>query len=438
MLNVLYFIASFFIATAYAVAAPNIVLIIADDLGYADVSYNGGDIQTPNIDFLAQNGIELENFYVEPVCTQTRAALLSGRYPFRYDLDFRVIKPDTDAALPVDELIFPEALKAIGYYTALIGKWHLGSYRESYLPTSRGFDYHYGNYCGWVDYYSHVRKRHFKQSKNSKTEWFRNNQMVRECGYTTELLTSEAIETISSHNSKTPLFLQVAYTAPHAPLKAPPSYLKRVSYIENNTRRELAAVVTALDDGVGEIIRALEENKMLQDTLLIFISDNGGKIEHGSNNGPYRGEKKDFYEGGVKVPAVIYWQNKFDHRNITENLHVVDLYPTILKLASAPNINQKMLDGIDFSEILLNPSATLGREYLFYGNTQKSAAIRTKKFKLVHDYNTDQVTLYNLETDPTESIDLSEQYPDFTDKLFEKLTEYIPTLPESAEVRADK
>src|SRR5215510_2503422 len=214
-------------------ARPHIIYIVADDLGWKDVGFHGSDIRTPNIDKLAEGGARLEQFYVQPMCTPTRAALLTGRYPCRYGLQTLVIPTPAKYGLPTDEWLLPQALKEAGYRTVMVGKWHLGHADRKFWPRQRGFDYHYGSMVGEIDYYTH--------SSANVLDWFRNNQRVKENGYVTQLWGRDAVAQINAHNPATPLFLYLAFTAPHAPYQAPQAYLDMYRHIEDPTRRAYAA-----------------------------------------------------------------------------------------------------------------------------------------------------------------------------------------------------
>ena len=285
-------------------SVPNIVYIVADDLGWKDVGFHGSDIKTPNIDKLAREGARLEQFYAQPMCTPSRAALMTGRYPFRYGLQTAVIPSAGKYGLATDEWLLPQALKEAGYQTAIVGKWHLGHADRKYWPRQRGFDYQYGAMLGEIDYFTHAA--------HGKTDWYRNSRLVKEEGYVTQLLGNDAVKLIDSHNPKTPLFLYLAFTAPHAPYQAPKEYLDKYKNIADPARRAYAAMVTAMDDQIGRVIAALEKRKMRDNTLIIFQSDNGGprsaqftgeidmsKSTIPADNGPYRDGKATLYEGGT-------------------------------------------------------------------------------------------------------------------------------------------
>ncbi|NUN98957.1 MAG: sulfatase-like hydrolase/transferase, partial [Candidatus Omnitrophica bacterium] len=250
-------------------AKPNIVHIVADDLGWKDVGFNGcTDIKTPNLDSLAASGATFRQFYVQPMCTPTRAALMTGRYPFRYGLQTAVIPSVSAYGLDTTEWLMPQCLKEAGYKTAIIGKWHLGHADKKYWPRQRGFDYQYGAMIGELDYFTH--------DEEGVLDWFRDNEPVREEGYTTTLIGKDAARLIEEHDASTPLYLYLAFNAPHTPYQAPKEYIDRYPDIEDPTRRTYAGMVACLDDEIGRVIAALDKRKMRENTLILFHSDNGG------------------------------------------------------------------------------------------------------------------------------------------------------------------
>src|ERR1051325_344054 len=208
---------------------PHILFLLLDDLGYTDVGFNGGDIKTPNIDKLAKSGAKLSAFYVRPVCSPTRAALMTGRYPMRHGLQVGVVRPWAQYGLPLEERTLAQALRQAGYFTALIGKWHLGHFQRDYLPTMRGFDHQYGHYNGALDYFTHMRDGGF--------DWHRNDKVCKDEGYTTTLLGDEAVRVIEKHDPKTPMFLYMPFNAPHSPLQALPEHLKHYAHVKDKTRQ---------------------------------------------------------------------------------------------------------------------------------------------------------------------------------------------------------
>ena len=257
---------------AHAADRPHILYILADDLGWQDLGYLGKEVRTPNLDRLAEGAIRLNQFYVQPYSSQTRAALMTGRYPMRYGLQTQSILPGSQYGLPLDERTLPQALKEAGYRTALVGQWRLGQFKPEYRPTHRGFDYHYGPLGGQID--------PTLKTGPAGADWWRNDRPVKEEGYATTLLGKDAAGLIAKHDAATPLFLMLAFTAPAAPLQAPREFLVRNGSIRDETRRTYAAMVSALDDAVGMVAAALERRGMLDSTLIVFHSDNGGAVAH--------------------------------------------------------------------------------------------------------------------------------------------------------------
>ena len=230
---------------------PHILYILADDLGWKDMGFQGSpDIKTPNLDRLAGDGVQLDQFYVQPFCTPSRAALMTGRYPFRYGLQTIVIPSQGTYGLSTEERTLPEILKAAGYRTEMIGKWHLGHADRKYWPRQRGFDYHYGAVLGEIDY--------FTREAHHVLDWQRNNEEVKEEGYNTQLIGADAVRRIGQHDPQTPLFMYLAFTAAHTPYQALPEYLEKFGHIEEETRRTYAAMIACFDDELGKVLDALE------------------------------------------------------------------------------------------------------------------------------------------------------------------------------------
>ncbi|MGE5665434.1 MAG: arylsulfatase B, partial [Betaproteobacteria bacterium] len=345
------------LAAASAVHAapskPNIVYIVADDLGWKDVGFHGSDIRTPNLDALARGGARLEQFYAQPMCTPTRAALMTGRYPFRYGLQTAVILSAHTYGLALDEWLLPQALKEAGYQTAIIGKWHLGHADPKYWPRQRGFDTQYGPHIGEIDYFTH--------EQHGVLDWYRDNKPVREEGYSTTLLGNDAVRLIEKHDPSRPLFLYLAFNAPHSPYQAPQADQERYAHIADPSRRAYAAMVSAMDTQIGRVVAALDAKGLRDNTLIVFQSDNGGthnpmfagegdmsKIKIPVDNGPYRDGKGSLYEGGTRVVAFANWPGHILPGSTVDALiHVVDMYPTLARVAGASTARTKPLDGVD-------------------------------------------------------------------------------------------
>jgi arylsulfatase A-like enzyme len=398
---------------------PNIVYIVSDDQGWKDVGYHGSDIRTPNIDELAKGGARLEAFYAQPFCTPTRAALMTGRYPFRYGLQTVVVASGHTYGLPTDEWLLPQALKEAGYETAIVGKWHLGHGDLKYWPRQRGFDYQYGPLIGEIDYFTH--------EQHGVLDWFRNNKPVREKGYSTELLGDDAVRLIQKHDVSKPLFLYLAFNAPHTPYQAPQEYLDRYKNIAEPSRRAYAAAITAMDDQIGRVVAALDKKKMRDNTLIVFQSDNGGtknpmfagegdmtNVKIPNDNGPYRDGKGTLYEGGTRVIALANWPGHIEP-GIRQNemIHVVDIYPTLAKLARASLARtKKPFDGLDvwgtISEGKPSP-----RHEIVYNIEPFRAGVREGDWKLIWRTPLPQsVELYNIARDPSEKTNLAAENPD--------------------------
>jgi arylsulfatase A-like enzyme len=410
---------------------PNIVYIVADDLGWKDVGFNGAtDIKTPNLDKLAETGARLEQFYAQPMCTPTRAALLTGRYPNRYGLQTIVIPSVSTYGLATDEWLLPQALKEAGYQTAIIGKWHLGHGDRKYWPKQRGFDYQYGPLIGELDYFTH--------EEHGVLDWYRDNKAVKEKGYTTTLLCNDAVKYISERSATTPFFLYLAFNAPHTPYQAPQEYIDRYKNIEDPTRRIYAAMLTCLDDQVGRVLEALDKKKLRDDTLIIFQNDNGGtrnamfsgvmadvsKIKIPCDNGPYREGKGTLYEGGTRVCALANWPGHIPAGiTVNEMIHVVDMYPTLAKLAGASTAKCKPLDGLDvwgtISEGKPSP-----RTEIVYNVEPFRAAIRQGDWKLIwRTLLPSSVELYNVAQDPSEKNNVAAEHRDKVAQLQQRIEE---------------
>ena len=397
---------------------PNIVYIVADDLGWKDVGFHGSDIATPNLDALAKGGARLEQFYAQPMCTPTRAALMTGRYPFRYGLQTAVILSGHTYGLATDEWLLPQALKEAGYRTAIVGKWHLGHGDRKYWPKQRGFDSQYGPLIGEIDYFTHAQ--------HGVVDWYRDNRRVKEPGYSTTLLGNEAVRVIETNKPSQPLYLYLAFNAPHTPYQAPQAYLDRYKHIEDPARRAYAASITALDDQVGRVVAALERKGMRDNTLIVFQSDNGGtrnamfagegdmsKIKIPCDNGPYRDGKGSLYEGGTRVAAFANWPGHIKAGSVVgEMMHVVDMYPTLVGLAGGSTARSKPLDGLDMWPTI-SGGAPSPRTEGVYNVEPFRAGVRQGDWKLIwRSPLPEGVELYDIAKDPGEATNLAAANPD--------------------------
>lgn len=420
---------------------PHVLVILADDLGYADVGFHGTEIKTPHLDRLAAAGARLEQFYVQPVCTPTRAALMTGRYPMRYGLQVGVVRPWAQYGLPLEERTLAQALKDAGYATAICGKWHLGHCRPEYLPTRRGCDHQYGHYNGAIDYFTHQR--------DGGHDWHRNDRACYDQGYSTFLLADEAVRLIEKHDPSRPLFLYLAFNAVHAPHQVPPQYKEPYAHLPE-PRRTYAGMVAAMDEAIGRVLAALDRKEMRRNTLILFSSDNGGPAPgRVTNNGPLRAGKGTLYEGGVRVAALAAWEGYIKPGTVVhEPLHIVDWYPTILRLAGAP-LPPVELDGRDawptiaegkpspHEEILLNAAPASGAIRIgswklvirgSVGTAEGQEPVpaakprgkgRAKRAKGVQGPS-DFIELFDLAHDPGESQNLASRHPDKVRELLKR------------------
>ena len=377
---------------------PNIVVILADDLGYADVGFHGlRDFATPNLDRLAAIGVRFTNAYVShPYCSPSRAGLLTGRYQHRFG---HVHNPKFRAGegLPLGETLLPQVLSRGGYVSGIVGKWHLGD-APRFHPVARGFDEFFGLLGGGHDY--------FKSADADAREYLipleSPSGQVRVEGYLTEQLTQAALEFIR-RNAENPFFLYLAYNAPHGPLQAPPELLARVDSIDDPRRQTYAAMVTSLDDGVGEVLALLEELGMSSHTAIFFLSDNGGPTPaNASDNSPLRATKGTVYEGGVRVPFVIAWPGHLQAgASFDSPVSSLDIFPTTVAMAGIEVPAD--LDGVNLMPYLAGTDTGPPHEQLFWhSDAGGQFATRTAEHKLVRVLNRES-ELYAIEEDIAES-----------------------------------
>ncbi len=403
-------------AMAQGTRAPNIVYIIADDLGFSDVGFNGSDIPTPNIDALAAEGARLGQFYAQPMCTPTRAAILTGRYPLRYGLQSGVIPSAGTYGLATDEYLMSNALRDAGYRTALVGKWHLGHADTAYRPLQRGFDSFYGALVGEID--------HFEHASHGVKDWYRDNEPLDEEGFDNILFGTEAARVIAAQDPEQPLFLYLAFTAPHSPYQAPEEYVARFAHIEDEQRRLYSAMVSVMDDEIGRVIAALDQAGMRDNTIIIFQSDNGGVRSAmfagespvgdilPADNSPFRDGKGTLYEGGTRVASFINWPGHVAPGDVTGMMHVVDMLPTLAGVAGADLSASKPLDGMNVWDTL-STGAPSPRTDMIYNVDPTAGAIRTGDMKLVWTASLPQrVELFDISADPGETINLAEENPE--------------------------
>lgn len=417
-------------ATISAAEKPNIIYILADDMGYADAGFNGGrDFKTPNLDKIAHGGAILKSFYVQPVCSPTRSTLMTGRYPSRTGV-YTVVRPHAPWGLKLEEQTLAQLLKAAGYETAISGKWHLGEFESAYRPTQRGFDHQYGLWFGAIDYFTHQRE--------GILDWHRDDQPSKDEGYSTHLIAKEACRIIREKNPDKPLFLYLPFNAVHGPHQVPDSYCTPYTDLKG-VRRTYAGMVSAMDEAIGQVLAALDEKKIRDNTLIIFSSDNGGpspgKI---TSNGSLRAGKATIYEGGIRVCACANWPGRIPAgQTIDEPLHAVDWYPTLAKLIGSTTEQKLPLDGLDIWPVLTASAKSPHDALILCGLERGQAAIRMGDWKLLVGAGgkakaADQ--LYHLADDLGESHNLAATQPEKLKQLRAKYDEMMKTAVPSGMV----
>jgi arylsulfatase A-like enzyme len=411
---------------------PNIVFLLVDDMGYGECGFNGGkEIATPVIDRLAKEGTILENSYVQPVCSPTRAALLTGRYPIRTGV-YSVVTPGAHWGLPLNERTLATALHEAGYYTAITGKWHLGESEKAYLPGQRGFDHQYGFYFGNIDYFTHER--------NHQPDWYRNGIPLKEEGYSTKLIANEACKIIEESDRSKPLFLYVPFNGIHAPYQVPDKYLAPYSALSGN-RKILAGMLAAVDEAIDQIVASINKAGIRENTLIVFLSDNGAPPP--GVNLPLRDFKASIYEGGVRGACFVNWPGHIAAgKRITEPMHVVDWYPTLIDLAKGSLKQPLAIDGLDIWSLITKSAASPHDAILSISNRgPQEAAIRIGNWKLIalgaNENGSNEkpspkslakygmIALYNLADDPSETKNLAASYPEKVTAMKKLLTEKL-------------
>lgn len=407
-------------------SSPNIIIILADDLGYQDVGFNGcKDIPTPNIDKIATQGVKFTNAYVSyAVCGPSRAGLITGRYQDRFGFGRNPLfaPNDPEMGLPLSEETLATALKKGDYKSVALGKWHLGAH-ASQRPLKRGFDDFFGFLSGGHQYFPELwtLKDEYEvkaQFDAYNTKLLRNNDRIEEKEYLTDALSREAVSYIEKYKEE-PFFMYLAYNAPHTPLQATEKYLKRFKDIKDPKRKIYAAMVSAVDDGVGAIHDKLEELGLTENTIIFFLSDNGGPEKvNGSNNGILRGGKGDVFEGGIHVPFAMKWPAKIPE-GITYEAPVIslDLFSTVIAQSLVPIQSKNELDGVNLIPYIVGEKKGMPHDYLFWRKfDQNKVACRNSNGDkmIVHK---DEQMLFNLKEDISETTNLIEKDNDIFQTL---------------------
>jgi arylsulfatase A-like enzyme len=391
---------------------PNIIVIVGDDMGYADISCQGcKDIATPNIDSIARNGVRFTNGYVScGVCSPTRAGLVTGRYQQRFGHEFNPGPPRQgsreNVGLPLTEVTIADVLKSSGYTTGIVGKWHLGE-APHFHPLKRGFDEFFGFLGGSHSYTD--------PGLGSGNPIMRGTEPVDEKEYLTDAFTREAIAFIERHRDK-PFFLYLTYNAVHAPLQAPERYQSKFEQISDPKRRVYAGMMTAMDEGIGLVLGKLRTLGIEEDTLVFFVSDNGGPTQgNGSNNGPLRATKATLYEGGIRVPFMVQWPRRLKGGRLYEHpVIALDILPTAAVAGGANLPKEHKLDGVNLLPFLTGEKKTAPHEMLFW-RTGQNHAVRKGNWKWVTMGG--ETGLFDLVSDISESKDIKAEKPDVVKEL---------------------
>jgi arylsulfatase A-like enzyme len=409
-------------------AAPNILVILADDLGFGDLSSFGArDLHTPHIDALVESGLKFSNFYANsPVCSPTRAALLSGRYSDLVGVPglVRTHREDNWGYLLAEARLLPQMIGNAGYHSAIVGKWNLGLEWPN-LPTQRGFDFFHGFLGDMMDdYYTHLR--------HGQNYMRREEEVIDPTGHATDLFTDWSVDYLRQRKQdKRKFFLYLAYNAPHVPIQPPDEWLEKVRSRDpklDPKRAKIVALIEHLDASIGRVLEALKDNGQLQDTLIIFTSDNGGQVSAGANCGPWRGAKEDMTEGGIRVPMCASWLGHIKPgSHCAEVALAMDMVPTICEFTGTRIPDR--LNGTSLAELFRNPDHRLPERDLLWlrrdGGMRCQGrdyyAYRSGDWKILQNHPFEKMQLYNLSTDPGETRDLAQQeqkrYKDLISRL---------------------
>lgn len=462
-------------ATAATTSQPHLIFILADDQGFRDVGYHGSEIKTPTLDKLAAEGVKLENYYVQPICTPSRSQFITGKYQIHTGLQHSIIRPTQPNCLPLDNATLPQKLKEVGYSTHMVGKWHLGFYRKECMPTKRGFDTFFGSLLGSGDYYTHYKCDSpgmcgYDLYENDSAAWDHDNGI-----YSTQMYTQRVQQILASHNPTKPIFLYIAYQAVHSPLQAPGRYFEHYRSIININRRRYAAMLSCLDEAVNNVTLALKTYGFYNNSILIYSSDNGGQPTAGGSNWPLRGSKGTYWEGGIRAVGFVHSPLLKNKGTVCKELvHITDWYPTLISLAEGQIDEDIQLDGYDIwetiSEGLRSPRVDIlhnidpiytkaknGSWAAGYGiwNTAIQSAIRVQHWKLLtgnpgysdwvppqsfsnlgpNRWHNERITLstgksvwlFNITADPYERVDLSSRYPGIVKQLLRRLSQFNKT-----------
>jgi len=458
----LYLLAAACALLAWPLAAderPNVIVIVADDLGWNDVGYHGGDIDTPSLDLLAREGMQLDRFYTTPICSPTRAALMTGRDPMRLGVAYGVIMPWDSNGVHPDEHFMPQSFRAAGYQTAMVGKWHLGHAQQTYHPNERGFEHFYGHLHTEVGFYPPF-------SNQGGKDFQRNGVSINDDGYETFLLADEVSRYIRERNKQKPFFVYMPFLAPHTPLDAPEDLQKKYKDINTDlaparsgttdTTREMAkkrgepsarpmyaAVVDAMDQAIGQVLETLQQEGIDDNTIVLFMSDNGGAAYSlgGADNAPLRGGKGETFEGGIRVISLLRWPDQIPAGSKLEQImSVMDVFPTLAEAAGINANNRRPLDGRSMWPAISEGKTQAREDYLYfaseipiYGHFNLTAF--NDEWKLVQEIEQGQLTtevrnyLFRIGEDPNEYHNLAEQHPEVVAELTQRIQHWRALHP---------
>jgi arylsulfatase A-like enzyme len=446
---------------AAASERPNVVIFLADDLGWSDVGFRGGPIDTPSLDRLAQEGVDLHRFYATPICSPTRAALMTGRDPMRLGVAYAVILPWSNNGIHPDEHFMPQSFQAAGYQTAIVGKWHLGHAQETYHPNRRGFDHFYGHLHTEVGYFPPF-------SNQGGRDFQRNGESIDDRGYESFLLADEASRWIRERDRERPFFLYMPFIAPHTPLDAPEDLKQKYADLDddreparsNNTDRTrriakllrrpsarpmYAAVVDAMDQAIGRVLQTLDDEDLAENTIVLFFSDNGGAAYAlgGADNVPLRGGKGETFEGGIRVVSLLRWPAQLEGgTRMDQIMSVMDVFPTLAAAAGVEPRNERTLGGRDMWPAIQRGEKIPLDGYLYFASEtpiRGSFALTAfdDEWKLVQEVRQTLLSaevsnhLFRIRDDPYERNDLAAAHPDVVADLSEAIHRWRLLYPVS-------
>ena len=446
-------------AAAGAAQRPNVIIMVADDLGWADVGFHGGDIDTPSLDRLAAEGVELSRFYTTPICSPTRAALMTGRNPIRLGIAYGVILPWDNNGVHPDERFLPEAFLDMGYQTAMVGKWHLGHAQQTYHPNSRGFEHFYGHLHTEVGYYPPFANQGGK-------DFQRNGVSIDDEGYETDLLAEEASRYIRERDPSRPFFLYLPFLAPHTPLDAPQHLQEKYADIntdlpparssqtdgtrtiskllmQDSARPMYAAVVDAMDQAIGRVLKTLDDEGISGNSIVLFFSDNGGAAYSygGANNAPLRGGKGEVFEGGIRVVSLLRWPERLEGGGrMDQIMTVMDVFPTLMDAAGLRPGEHFPWDGASLWPAIRNGLPAPRQSDVFFASETPiyghfNLTLFNEEWKLVQEILQDQVTttvtnhLFKISEDPNEYNNLAADQPDLVAAMAERIRNWRALYP---------